>query len=255
MKFILPDDVEIIKKKTLELYSQLPLDCEEGRRSRIDIRDELYSMHTRFLHKMAQNTYLDNRKYTYDDIFQETCLQFLEIWWWFQYPPRYKSNASFTSYFFLRIIERTVRALNELSYSMCRSTYMKCADLLGLDHWNQLKLEMLSKIEGHHELVQLCMRLMNSRYKTSIDEHWDIGKSDKISSSDRLLSYLNNPSDEKRLLISEMISRESDLSPRELTEISELYSIPIVELIPHIELARVELYHILKDVDNINYLN
>jgi len=249
----LSDEIGYIKKRTLELYSQLPIDCEEGRKSRIDIRDELVIMHDRFIHKMAQNTYLDNNKYTYEDIYQQTRLEFIEIWWWFKYPPKYKSTVGFTSYFYQRIIERTIRALSELSYSMCRSTFIKCADLLGLPHWNKLKPEMLSQIEGHYELVQLCLRLMNNRYRLPIEEHQEL-KNDVISSTNKLLTYLNDPSDERRLLISEMIYRESSLSEKELDEISEMYSIPLSDLLPHLELAKIELYNILKDVNHMNHL-
>jgi hypothetical protein len=201
---------------------------------------------------MAHSTYLDNNLYTYDDIYQQTRLEFIEIWWWFKYPPKYKSTVGFTSYFFLRIIERTVRALSELSYSMCRSTFIKCADLLGLEHWNQVKPEMLSQIEGHYELVQLAMRLFSNKFRLPFEEQLDLHNYDRLNCSDKLLSYLDNPHDVKRLLIAEMIHRESSLTEKELNEISEMYSIPIYNLTPHLDLAKIELYNVLKSTAHIN---
>lgn len=246
-------EIDIIKRRTLELYAELPTEDELARIARTDIRDELFTMHTKLLHKITQNTFLDHNRYDYDDRFQEVCLQFMEIWWWFQYPPRYKSGASFSSYFYIRLKERAERALNELSYSVYRSTLIQCQKLLGLQHWTDVKPEMLAQISGHSETVQLAMRMMHRNYYTAIEDHYELESTEKFSTNEAILGYLDNPSNIKRLLISEMIVRETLLVGKELDEISETYSIPVAELYKHIELARIELYHRLKEAEDFDY--
>ena len=246
-------EIERIKARTLELYAQLPTHDEELRKAQTHIRDELFLMHTRLFHTITRNTHLDHSRYDYEDKFQEVQLQFLEIWWWFQYPPRYKSGASFSSYFYIRLKERAERSLNELSYSVYRSTMIQCQKLLGLEHWTQVKPDMLSKIEGNSETVHLAMRMMNRNYYTAIEDHYDLESPASFSSEDMLLSYINNPSDVRRLLISEMILRETKLTGKELEELSEIYSLPVSLLIENIDLARIELYQKLKESESIDF--
>jgi len=245
--------IEKIKQRTAELYAMLPTDCEETRKSMLHIRDELLEINEKLFHKIALNTHLDHNRYEYGDKHQEICLQFLEIWWWYKYPPRYKdSKASFTSYMWVRLKERAERSLNELSYSVYRSTLIQCQRLLGLDHWTKVKPEMLSAITGkeNHEVVQLAMRMMNRNYYTAIEDHWDLESPEISSANEVLFSYVDNPSDIKRLLVSEMILRESDLSGKEIEEISDIYCIPIPELASQLEIAKIELYSKLKEIDD-----
>lgn len=249
---LMNDNIVFIKRRTLELYDQLPIDDAEARESRTDIRDELLGMHTNLFRRIAHNTYLDHNRYDYEDKFQEVCLQFAQIWWWYQWPPRFKTQASFSSYFFIRLKERAERALNELSYSVYRSTLIECQELLGLDHWTKVKPEMLTNIKGNVETVQLAMRLFNRNFYTPLDAHYDLQSTSSSLVSGVLESYCENPSDVRRLLISEMIYRESQLDSAELQEISTVYSLSLKELQENLESARSELYRELKQASAVD---
>lgn len=246
------DKIEYIKSRTLDLYNELPIDDAKARQSRIDIRDELFGMHMNLFRKIAHRTYLDHNRYDYDDKFQEVCLQFAEIWWWYKWPPRYKTETSFSSYFFIRLKERAERSLNELSYSVYRSTLIECQELLGLDHWTKVKPDMLSAIEGNVDTVQLAMRLFNRNFYTPIDSHYDLQASSSSLVGGVLESYCENPSDIRRLLISEFIYRECDLSPKDLQEISDIYSIPLDCLEDNLQEAKKELYYELKQASAVD---
>jgi len=234
------------ERRTIEIYDMLPTHCEELRKSRIDLRDELFEMHTGFFHWVTRRTFLDHNRYGYEDIFQEIQLQFISIWWWWRYPPKNKTPAAFSSFFLPRLKENAERSLNELSYSMYRSTLMKCAELLGLARWQDVKPEHMKYIKGETETVQLAMRMFNRNFYTAPEDHLNIRSMDS-GAQGIITRYCDSPNDLTSLLISEMIYRESKLTPKEVATIADIYSIDEALLLNVLDDARKELYKRLKE--------
>lgn len=234
--------------RTLELYSQLDPTDPELRSARIDIRDEIFNLNYQFFHHVTHHTHLDNNRYGYEDKFQEVCAQFLEIWWWYQYPPRFKTPVAWSTYFRIRLKERTERELNELSYSMYRSTMIECQKLLDLETWTQVKPEMLQQIQGHSDLVHRAMRMFNRNQYYAIEDVMHLA-ADNTRYSD-ISTYCDAPDSVCDILISEMLNRESPLTDSEIEDISDIYTISFYDLSRELDNARVKLFLKLKDAVN-----
>ena len=111
---------EQIKARTLELYAQLPPD-EEGRKKRLDIRDEVLMLNYSFFGYLASHVYISNTSISYEDKMQSAIRCFLEIWWWYKWGQRYRTDLSFAVFFKPRIGEMMERELQEVKYSTKRT--------------------------------------------------------------------------------------------------------------------------------------
>ena len=66
---------EYITRRTLELYDMLP-DDEEGRKARLDIRDEVIELNYSFFGYVASHTFINNSSVSYEDKLQSALTHF-----------------------------------------------------------------------------------------------------------------------------------------------------------------------------------
>lgn len=217
-----------VKKRTIELYDSLPQD-EEGRKSRLDIRDQIIELNYSFFGYVASRTYINNPSIEYEDKFQSALCNFCKCWWWYRWAERYRTDLSFSSFFTLRLGEMIERELNEVKYSLRRSLCMKAGAQLG-KHWGQVRYEDLAHVNLPADEMNSLKAMFGAVYWADLADHEMYLEAPDNRHGD-ISRYLSDKYDTvEELLIHEMVSNESQLSDDDLHEISELYSIDYWEL-------------------------
>lgn len=218
---------DIVKQKTLELYDQLPQD-EEGRKARIDIRDQIIELNYSFFGYVASRTYINNPSIEYEDKLQSAVCNFLKCWWWYKFAERYRTDLSFTSFFTLRLGEMIERDLNEVKYSLRRTLCMKVGDQLG-KHWAQVRYEDLSKVKLSPEDMNSLKAIFGAVYWADLSEHELYLESDDHKGD--VSKYLTERYDDiEGLLIHEMVSNEAPLDEGDLLQMADMYTLDFWEL-------------------------
>lgn len=217
-----------VKQRTIELYDSIPQD-EEGRKSRLDIRDQIIELNYSFFGYVASRTYINNPSIEYEDKFQSALCNFCKCWWWYRWSKKYRTDLSFSSFFTLRLGEMIERELNEVKYSMRRSLCMKAAAQLG-KHWGQVKYEDLAHVNLPADDMNSLKAIFGAVYWADLADHEMYIEAPDTQHSD-ISKYLTDKYNSiEELLIHEMVSNESKLSDDDIKELSELYSIDYWQL-------------------------
>lgn len=241
---------ELIKQKTLELYAQLP-DDEEGRKSRIDIRDQIIELNYKFFGYVASHTYINNTCVSYEDKFQSALLHFCEIWWIYKWKGSdtkrgYRQDLSFAVFFKPRIGEMIERELMEVKYCIRRSLCMQAAEQLD-KHWSKVRYEDLAHVNLPKDKMDSLKAIFGSMYIADLDQHTTYIQSGE-STLPAIQRMLTDEYDSiEDLLVTEMIETEEKLSSRTLNKMADMYQIDVNELKEALPAAEKKLYRLLQD--------
>lgn len=241
-----------IKQMTLELYDSLPLD-EEERKSRIDVRDKVFELNQKFFGFVAKHTYVVSstaiQTPTHDDLYfdkyQSACLHFMECWWWYKWPVRYRTDLSFSVFFFPRLSEMIKRELNEVKYGVKRNLCIKAATQLN-KNWTELRYEDLSKVDLPQNQIEALQAIFGNPYTTSIEDYEPYLKSNDDVHS--LFTYPDNNYDSAiDFLIHEMCEQETKFTDKQLKKLAKDYCLDYNELLEARPVAEQKLYEQLKN--------
>lgn len=230
-----------IKERTLQLYAELPQD-KEGRIARTDIRDEVLMLNYAFFGYVAKHTYISNTSISYEDKFQSAIRSFLEIWWWYKWAERYRTDLSFAVFFKPRISEMIDRELQEVKYSIRRALLIEAGECVG-KHWAKVTYEDLSdpRMNLPPAKMQSLKAIFGSIYWADLESHALFIESPQQS------DFIEDNIDDRyntieELLMHEMIQSESKINQKTLKEMSEIYDIDINLLKAKLPIAEKMLY-------------
>jgi hypothetical protein len=216
---------EYIKERTLELYKSLPMDKEE-RIKQIKVRDEIIELNYKFFGYVATSTYVENA--SYEDKFQTALMSFMGMWWKFGWTPRYRDDLSFAVFFKPRISEEIRRFLNTFSYTQKRKLCIKVASQLD-KNWTDVTYDDLALVTLPEDDMLALKAILGSKHPQDVSElEFFVSSAAPIQGVEKYRNYRYDSIEE--MLIQEMISEESQLNDKQLREISDLYSIPMLEL-------------------------
>lgn len=211
---------EYIKRRTNELYDQLPM-VKEERINCLNIRDEIIELNYSFFGYVANNTFVENT--TYEDKFQTALLSFLGMWWKYKWTPKYRDDLSFTVFFKPRLSEEIRRYLSPVSYTTKRSLCMKAAEQLG-KNWTEVNYDDLPNVNLPPQELTALKSVLGASYPADITEMEMFLEAPEHKSS--IEDYQTSMYDSvEELLIQEMIEQESMLNDRQLHHLSNLYTI------------------------------
>lgn len=238
---------DYIKRKTNELYDQLPSE-EEARKARLDIRDQVFELNYKFFGYVATQTFINNNYISYEDKFQSACLAFCKMWYKYRWAPKYRTDLSFAVFFKLRIGEELERELNEVKYSIRRSLCMEVGEQLG-KHWGQVKYEDLSDPRLHlpPDKMNSLKAMFGSLYSADFDDQIGYVESPPIHISGIEKYESDDYDDIPSLLIRELIAQERQLTAKDFQKMSDMYGISELELEKAYPIALEQLYKSLHD--------
>lgn len=237
---------DAIKRKTIELYDQLPQE-KEARMKRIDIRDQVIDLNYTFFGYIASHTFINNSSVTYEDKLQSALMHFCECWYWYRWEGHYRTDLSFGVFFKPRIGEMIERELNEVKYSIRRSLCMEVGQQLG-KHWGQVRYEDLSDPRLHLSIDKMnsLKAMFGSLYIADLDEHEAY-----IPAAVYRISEFEKHNDKydsiEEFLMNEMVEKEGKLTERELHDLSNMMCIDYKILKEALPRAEKLLYKKLQD--------
>lgn len=238
---------EAIKRRTIELYDQLPLD-KEGRMARIDIRDEVINLNYAFFGYVATHTFINNSSITYEDKFQSALTHFCECWWWYRWEGHYRTDLSFSVFFKPRIGEMIERELNEVKYSIRRTLCMKAGAQLG-KHWGQVRYEDLSKVTLPVDELNALKAMFGTLYWADLEQHELYIEAPQSINTEFEISDTYN--DIETLLMKELVDQERPLTDKDLKLMADMYGIDIDILRDKYPIALDRLYkQLIHNLDN-----
>lgn len=218
-------DKEYIKKRTKELYDQLPMEKEE-RKKRFDIRDEVIELNYSFFGYVASNTFVENT--THDDKFQTALLSFMGMWWKYKWTPKYRDDLSFTVFFKPRLSEEIRRYLSPVSYTTKRCLCIKAAEQIG-KKWTEITYDDLTDVILPPQEMAALKSILGANYSVDIaDAELFLEAPRHQSSIEDYQTTMYNSIEE--LLIQEMIEQESMLTDRQLKHLANLYTLDYAKL-------------------------
>lgn len=258
--------MEWVKQRTIELYDMLPqanvtddmtkeerkaeiTRCLAERYKNTDIRDEVIALNYSFFGYVATHTFINNSSVTYEDKFQSALFHFCEMWHWYKFAAKYRTDLSFCVFFKLRVGECIERELNEVKYSLRRDYCMKVGDQLG-KHWGKVTYEDLSDPRLHlePEVMMSLQAMFGSMYWADLETHALFIESDKCDDSELIETLCSDDYDDIVSMIKhEMIEKESKLSDKDLLDLSMLLDIDMHELRDARSKAEASLYAYLKN--------
>lgn len=213
-------DKEYIKRRTNELYDQLPMDKEE-RKIRLDIRDEIIKLNYSFFGYVASNTFVENT--THEDKFQTALLSFMGMWWKYKWTPKYRADLSFTVFFKPRLSEEIRRYLSPVSYTTKRCLCMKAAEQVG-KKWTEITYDDLPNVILPPQEMTALKSILGANHSVDLaDMEVFLEAPMHQSSIEDYQTTMYNSIEE--LLIQEMIEQESMLTDRQLKHLANLYTI------------------------------
>lgn len=218
--------VEYRKRRTIELYDQLPQD-KEGRIARTDIRDQIIELNYTFFGYIATHTFINNSSISYEDKFQSALMHFCECWWWYRWEGHYRTDLSFSVFFKPRIGEMIERELNEVKYSIRRTLCMKAGEQLG-KHWAQVRYEDLSHVNLPIDELNALKAMFGTLYWADLEQHELYIESPKSVQTEFVVD--DRYDDVETLLISELVDLERPLTDKDFRLISDMYGVDINEL-------------------------
>ena len=241
---------EETKRRTLELYDQLPQDYEE-RIKRIDIRDELLRINYKFFGYVASHTFINNSSIDYQDKFQCACCAFLEMWWKYKYEAKYRTDLSFAVFFKPRIGEVIERKLNTVKYSTRRSLTSEVGNQIG-KHWSKVTYDDLSDSRVHlsNDKLNSLKAIFGSLYPADLEKHEIYIPADPLNIEKDLSDNYDSIED---LLIHEMICNEEKLTDKKLLELSNTFNLNYWDLKKALPHSEKQLYNKLHE--SIDILN
>ena len=215
---------EIIKRKTIELYDQLPQE-KEARMKRTDIRDQVIDLNYTFFGYIASHTFINNSSVTYEDKLQSALMHFCECWYWYRWEGHYRTDLSFGVFFKPRIGEMIERELNEVKYSIRRSLCMEVGQQLG-KHWGQVRYEDLSDPRLHLSIDKMnsLKAMFGSLYIADLDDH-EMYTPAPVSRVSEFEEHDDKYNSIEEFLMNEMIEKESKLTERELHDLANMMCI------------------------------
>lgn len=257
--------MEWVKQRTIELYDMLPqanvtpeMTKEERdeeikralaeRNTYTDIRDEVIELNYSFFGYVATHTFINNSSISYEDKFQSALFHFCEMWHWFKFAAKYRTDLSFCVFFKLRIGECIERELNEVKYSLRRDLCMKVGEQLG-KHWGQVKYEDLSDPRLHlsAENMMSLQAMFGSMYWADLETHALFIESETCDDTSEVESlYSDNYDDLVSLIQHEMVEKESKLSDKDLLNLSIMFELDLTDLKLARSTAEANLYKSLK---------
>ena len=235
---------EYVKRRTIELYDSLPIE-EEARKARIDVRDEVIDLNYSFFGYVATHTFINNSSVTYEDKLQSALMHFLECWWWFRWPVRYRTDLSFAVFFKPRIAEMIERELNEVKYSVRRSLCMEAGKQLN-KHWAQVKYEDLSQVDLPPDKMNSLKAIFGTLYWADLETHEMFIEAAPYQPCiyDDLSDKYN---DIESLLIHELVDNEAPITDSQLQDMADMYCVPYESLKAAYPHALAKLYTMLKN--------
>lgn len=217
---------EYIKKRTIELYDSLPME-EEARKAQFAVRDEIIDLNYTFFGYVATSTFVEG--VLYEDKFQTALMAFLGMWWKYKYAPKYRTDLSFAVFFKPRLSEEIKRYLNTFSYSQKRNLCIKAAAQLNKP-WTSINYDDLAKVELPEDDMLALKTILGYKHPQDIS---DIeGYTDThMTPVYGIEKYVSDKYDTvEEMLIQEMVTQEAPIEDKQLKYLSELYSIPYIEL-------------------------
>ena len=259
------NSMEWVKQRTLELYDMLPqanitpnmtkeerqaeIDrCLAERNSYQDIRDEVIELNYSFFGYVATHTFINNSSISYEDKFQSALFHFCEMWHWFKFAAKYRTDLSFCVFFKLRIGECIERELNEVKYSLRRDLCMKVGEQLG-KHWGQVKYEDLSDPRLHlsSENMMSLQAMFGSMYWADLETHALFIEANGFNDTTNIEKlYSDNYDSIEDLIQHEMVEKESKLSDKDLLNLSIMFDIDLTDLKAARSKAEANLYKALR---------
>lgn len=259
------NNMEWVKQRTLELYDMLPqanitpnmtkeerqaeIDrCLAERNSYQDIRDEVIELNYSFFGYVATHTFINNSSISYEDKFQSALFHFCEMWHWFKFAAKYRTDLSFCVFFKLRIGECIERELNEVKYSLRRDLCMKVGEQLG-KHWGQVKYEDLSDPRLHlsSENMMSLQAMFGSMYWADLETHALFIEANGFNDTTNIEKlYSDNYDSIEDLIQHEMVEKESKLSDKDLLNLSIMFDIDLTDLKAARSKAEANLYKALR---------
>lgn len=236
---------EEIKRRTIELYDQLPMESEEARKARHDIRDKILELNYAFFGYVASHKFVNNQYISYEDKVQGAIYAWLTMWWKYRWTPKYRADLSFGVFFKPRITEVMEREFDEVKYSIRRSLCMEVSKQLD-KHWSKVTYEDLSNPNVHlsTDKMNSLKASFGSLYSADLETHALYVEAEKPD-------LFETPSDEydsiHDMLIHEMIQSESKLSDKKLTELADLLGLDFYELKKELPAAEADLYNKLHE--------
>lgn len=237
------------KERTIELYDYLPQTTLEERRTYTDIRDAVIELNYTFFGYIASHTFINNSSVSYEDKFQSALLHFIEMWEKFRFAPKYRTDLSFGVFFKLRVGECIERELNEVKYSLRRTLCMEVGQQLG-KHWGKVTYEDLKNVKLPADKLASLQAMFGSMYVADLETHAMFIESEKDGMSD-LPFYSDNYNTLTDMLIHEMVERESDLSDKDLLDLSMLLDTPFDKLKSLMPKAKEKLFNEIQYKINI----
>lgn len=242
---MLPDS-EWRKERTKELYSYLPQTTLEERYQYKDIRDEVIFLNYNFFGYVASNVFIKNVHVTYEDKFQSALTHFCEMWHKYMFAEKYRTDLAFSVFFKPRLSECVYRELISVKHSTNRSLKMEAAKQLGI-HYSKLRYEDLAHVKMAPDKMASLKAIFNADMEEDLENAEIFIPSSDIDTSAEIDIYSDEYNDIKGLLIHEMTSRERILNLDDLYEISDMYDIPVKELLSNQHEAEKELYDKLQE--------
>lgn len=235
---------EYVKLRTIELYDSLPQTSLEERATYTDVRDEVFELNYNFFGYVASHTFINNNSVSYEDKFQSACLHWCEMWHWYKFAPKYRTDLSFAVFFKPRVAECIERELNEVKYSLRRAMCMKAGDQLG-KHWAQVKYEDLANVNLPPEEMNSLKAMFGSMYVADLDTHSMFISSDSYEGDDSMY-YSSKYDTLEEMLMHEMIREERILEDKDLLDLAIVLDVPFDELKKKLPQAIIKLHETLK---------
>lgn len=243
---------EEIKRKTLELYNQLPQE-REARKARTDIRDKIIELNYKSFGYIASHTFINNSSIDYEDKFQSALTHFCECWWWYQWEgdenhKGYRKDLSFLVFYKLRIGEMIERELNTVKYSLRRDLCMLVGAQLG-KHWGQVKYDDLADPRLHLPVDKMnsLKAIFGTLYQPDMEEFEPFLEAEAMMVGTDVDCRSSEYDSLEEFLIQEMIEKERKLTLKDLIELSNTYYVPLDDLKVAQPTAETILYKEVQD--------
>lgn len=235
---------EQIKRETIQLYDQLPMELEE-RKSRLDIRDKILELNYAFFGYVASHKFVNNQYISYEDKLNTAIYAWLTMWWKYRWTPKYRSDLSFTVFFKPRITEVMERELDEVKYSVRRSLCILVGDQLN-KHWSKVTYEDLSNPNLHisADKMNSLKAIFGSLYSIDLETQQIFIEAEKPDLFDQPSDNYDSIHD---FLIHEMISEECRLDDKKLMQMADMFCLDYDELKKELPSAERDLYKRLHD--------
>lgn len=275
MEYAAPKDIKTgknltakqIKEYTLELYDQLPQDCDvsdhpdawEARIARTDIRDKIVELNTSFLFWVASRTNVHNTSVSFEDKCQSSLCQFMDKdWAKFKWQGHYRCDLSFSVFFYLRISEKIDRELTAVKYSQYKPLQEELGKIVG-KNWMKTTYDDLKDPRVTEQMsgdkIESLQAIFGAIYPADLEtQELFIPSDDNVVGIDQIYGD-DKYNDLETLVIKTMIDLERKLTISDIRKMSRLYSLDIDEIQKIIPKAEEKLHRELKAKIEVKHYN